>query len=72
MTSASFVSIERYYARTLPIISDTSRTNGRTNFFKKDLNFIYDPVIAKYLISNRRFPEHYINELPYKAILFGF
>ena len=74
MTSASFGTIEKYYARTLPIVSDISRTNGRirTNFILYDQNFISDPVIAKYLISNRRFPEHLINELPYRAILFGF
>ena len=74
MTSTSFGTIERYYARTLCIISDISRQNGRirTNFFLNDQNFISDPVIAKYLISNRRFPEHYINELPYRAFLFGF
>ena len=41
-------------------------------FLKNDQNFIYDPVIAKYLRSNLRFPEDYINELPYRAILFGF
>ena len=72
MTSASFGTRERYYARTLPIIWDISRTDGRirTNYFLNDHNFISDPMIAKYLISNRRFLEHYINELPYKAILF--
>ena len=41
-------------------------------FFSNDQNFISDPVIAKYLRSNLRFPEHYMNELPYRAILFGF
>ena len=34
-------------------------------------NFISDPMIAQFLGSNGRFPEHYINELPYRAILFG-
>ena len=74
MTSASFGTLEGYYGRTLPIICDISRTNGRirTNFFLNDQNFISDPVIAKYLRSNMRFPEDYINELPYRAILFGF
>ena len=74
MTSASFGTLEGYYARTLHIISDITRTNGRIrkNFFLKRQNFISDPVIAKYLRSNLRFPEHYINELRYRAILFGF
>ena len=67
MTSDSFGTIERYYARTLPIVSNISRTNGWIRS-----NFISDPVIAKYLISNMRFSLDYINELPYRAILFGF
>ena len=43
MTSASFDTIERYYARTLPIISDISRTNGliRTNFFFEKITEFY-------------------------------
>ena len=35
------------------------------SFFSNDRNFISDPMIAKYLRSILRFPEHYINELPY-------
>ena len=53
MTLAFFATIERYYARTLPIICDISRTNGwiRTILFLNDQNFISDPVIAKYLVQ---------------------
>ena len=39
---------------------------------KNDHNFIPDTIIAKYLISIWPSPEHYINELPYRAILIEF
>ena len=57
MTSASFGTIERYYARTLPIISDISRSNDRirTTFFQNDENFVSDPIVAKYLIHTGHF-----------------
>ena len=73
MTSVSFGTIERYSARTLPIVCDIyyeQMVGSELIFFCNDQNFISDSVSAKYLISNSLFPEHYINELPYRAILF--
>ena len=76
MTLASFGTIERYYARILPTYNKRYFKNKWSDpnkfFFRNDQNFISDPVIAKYLISYWPSPEHYIDELPYRAILFGF